>query len=175
MVNDTEDYTEAVIIKGSDGTSLVTLLTDSDGRLVGVLKGDYEGGLETIKLDSEHRMLARTLSSVSNIITERYYQQATSNHALVNIAAVPAGKYWCINNVIAWNGTRLTPWIYFLKFHIDISYYFDLFKDIPMDFVCRWNGELWLDEGDFLRFYFYGSLIGDWINVYVHGKEISKV
>lgn len=52
------DYTRKVILYAYDGTNFVPVLVDSNGNIVSVFKGDYAGTLQTVKVDSEGRIIA---------------------------------------------------------------------------------------------------------------------
>ena len=56
------------VMQGLEGSTLRTVAVDSSGNIVAVIKGDYNDTLQTIKLDSEHRMVARALPSVDAVI-----------------------------------------------------------------------------------------------------------
>jgi len=175
MVEDAEDYTEAVIIKGSDGIDLITLLTDSDGRLVGVFKGDYEGALETIRLDSEHRMIARAIPDVSGVVTLSHKADAISDNPVIVIGQVPSGKMWRITNIVMYAEVNLCPYIQVYFIRESTTHILQIFKDIPPDFIAHWSGEVWLDEATYLQAYFYGQVTGNKIAMYVQGTEINKL
>jgi len=172
MVEDAEDYTEAVIIKGSDGIDLITLLTDSDGRLVGILQGEYNGGLQTIKLDSEGRMLGRFMPAVENIISGADDNQiGPGGIGAVSSGLVPNGKRWKITNATMYNQTGKSS-EYSMWICDDVTFYLiDHVHDVPPDYVLKWNGEIWLAEGEKLYFYWFGGTAYDEIYAYWNGAQ----
>ncbi len=59
MTEDLPDHSNYSVIKAVDGTgNLVTVLVDSAGRMVSVMKGDYAGDLKTLAVDEQGRIQA---------------------------------------------------------------------------------------------------------------------
>jgi len=174
MVNDTEDYTEAVIIKGSDGTSLVTLLTDSSGRLIGILQGEYGGELKTIKLDSTGRMLGRFMPSVETVINDR--AEATigaGGYKITQSAAVAAGKRWKITHILMKNETGYTRGTHAYIAAVSGFMQINSILDVPKNCRLVWDGEIWLGAGDKLYLYWTGATEGDAVKAYWNGAEYA--
>lgn len=58
MGNGSPDYTRRSILYAWNGTAFVPVLVDSEGNIVSVFKGDYSDTLQTVKVDSEGRIIA---------------------------------------------------------------------------------------------------------------------
>lgn len=154
MVEDREDYEEVVTIKGSDNT----------------------GALQTVALDSEHRMIARTIDSIDDAVTIRVATQATSTSHDAILGTVPAGKIWKINAVTAKNYTHLTKYMHVHKIDTNnIGYPIKTFYDIPAGLRVAWGGEMWLTEGEKLSVEFELIAVGDILHVYGFGIQLNRI
>lgn len=175
MVEDREDYEEVVTIKGSDGTDLVTVKLDANGNIVAVMKGDYDGALQTIKLDSEHRMLARVLPVIEGVVLDKGDETiGVSANGSVYSDAVPAGKRWRMTHIEMYNETHITEQLsFYIKRGLEV--YTIFFRhNMPANVGLMWQGEIWLDAGDRLQFYFYQGQQNDVIHASWNGAEYTS-
>ena len=167
---DSDGYITATM-KGIYDSTPTTVKLDVDGHIISVMKGDYGGSLQTIKLDSEHRMLARVLPTVDDILKDYVCDVATEMYLTLTETAVPAGKIWKITNMVAYNQTGHSEYI-----KAGITPLFSkMVVDIPKLSSLQWNGEIWLDEGDTLSAYFHGITIGDNCELLYNGIQMNKV
>jgi hypothetical protein len=58
MSEGSTDYTRKVILYAKYNDTFIPVLVDSEGNIVSVFKGDYFGALQTVKVDSEGRIIA---------------------------------------------------------------------------------------------------------------------
>lgn len=176
MTDDLPDHSTFSIIKAVDEDGdLVTVLVDASGAIVSVMKGDYAGALHTIKLDSEHRMIGRMLFSVDAIIADTKSKAAVATDDSLDSDTVPAGKYWRITNILAWNYTSHSTRVLFMKASGGTLYRLKTLIDVPPQFSIQWDGEVWLDVGDHILIGWEGIQIDDSLRFDYQGTQISKV
>ena len=160
------------IMQGSTG---VAISQDAANNLVAVMKGEYAGALETIALDSEQRMIARTLMSIDDVIRDYQTASASGVNESLNSSTVGAGKLWCITSVLVANISNWTDNITlqvgppgsYINFHVE--------KDIPAAHYIEWHGEIWLEITEKIHALFTGLTIGDSMRIYTHGYQINAV
>lgn len=174
-VDDREDFVEATVIKGKYGTELYTVMLDSNHNIIAVMKGVYSGSLHTIALDSAHRMIGRFLPSIEMIVVDRKTKAAVATDDSLNSDAVPAGKYWRITNITAWNETSLSARVLFMYAHSGTLYRVKTLIDVPPRVSIQWDGEVWLDETDYVLIGWEGIQIDDSLRFDYQGTQISKV
>jgi len=58
------DWTRGVLLLGKYGTEYLPIVTDSNGNLMILMQGDYQGELRTVALDDEGRLSAFVIDSV---------------------------------------------------------------------------------------------------------------
>lgn len=174
MTDDLPDWLGLTLFKAVDGDgNLVTVLVDASGAMFAVMKGEFSGALQTVKLDAEHRIIARTLGSIDDTVEVRWDGNADGNNYTYDSDAVPTGKLWQVTNLAAIDTTRKITLVRFFKRLPTNSYVF--YEDRPalVGDYSFWQGGLWLKAGQKIRIYFAGSLDGDALQVHILGAEID--
>ena len=159
------------VMQGLEGATLRTVAVDGDGNIVAVMKGEHSGSLETIALDSEKRMIARSIPGVESIVNKHHDATASDSYATINGDAVPAGKLWKITNVVAYNEDGYASYILFGIGGVGLS---KKENELPPGVLMEWNGELWLDETEYIKTYYHGITSGDSCHVFYRGTQINK-
>ena len=173
-VEDREDYEEVVTIKGTDGTDLVTVKLDVNGNMIGVFKGDYEGTLETIKLDKSHRMLARSIQSVETILLGGAHDAVpASGNLYLYVNAVPPEKRHKYTALSCYNEAGFSEAISIGMESEGDHYPIANRRSIPPKFSVEWNGEVWVAPGDRAYIYVEGATEYDEIWLFWHGAEFE--
>lgn len=153
VVDDTEDHTEAVI-----------------------LKGIHAGELKTVALDSENRILGRMLTGIDSIVNNFVVKTTISILDTVESEACPSGMYRKITHIITYNNDSFTSIIGMGKITPSAdAYELQFSADIPKLVPVIWSGEIWLDEGEYIRCSYVLCNIGDDLNLTIHGTQIPKV
>jgi len=162
------------IMQGSKG---VAITQDDAYNLIAVMKGDYAGALQTVKLDSEHRMIARTLTGVDDIVNELVADLVPLGDDGITIygTACPAGKYQCIQNLDAYNATSHTVDIYIWKKVGGNDFIIKHAHDVPEDYHINWQGNIWLDVGEQIKVLFANTSALSVAHLTILGFQISKL
>lgn len=161
------------VMQGQEGATLRTVAVDGSGNIVAVIKGDYAGALQTVKLDSEHRMITRSLNSIDTAIHARYTDGAEASVWSVDSDVVPSGKLWHITAVGAMDSAAIPDFIYFIVDPPGANNRFYAVKNPPQGSGAWWNGHLWVTEGQFIRVTFTGIAAGHGLYFYVNGSQIN--
>jgi len=174
MTDDLPDWLGLTLFKAVDEDgNLVTVLVDASGAMFAVMKGEYSGALQTVKLDADHRMIARVIGSISDTV-QKTWGTATGlvNHTY-DFPAVPTGKLWKVINIAARDTTRSITSIIFSKriSPHDYSFYED--ASPAGGYYSFWQGEVWAKAGQIMRVYFAGSQAGDSLEAKLLGVEID--
>ncbi len=174
MTDDLPDHTSYSLIKATDESgNVVTVLVDASGAMFAVMKGEYSGALQTVKLDAEHRIIARTLGSIDDTLEERWTTiDADANH-VYNFPAVPTGKLWHVMGINACDFTRSLSYVNFYKMVGPAYYYLHYDSSPSQGYFSIWQNDVWLKAGQNIRILFAGSQSGDDLEAQLLGVEID--
>lgn len=90
------------------------------------------------------------------------------------LALVAPGDALELNHIYACNTTSATPRITAYVPHIAPNFYITTELNVPAYTPLTWTGEIWLREGDFIIFYFAGTIAGDVLVISAFGKTVIR-
>lgn len=174
MSDDLPDHSNFSVLKGVDASgNLVAVVLDSSGAILAVLKGEYSGTLHTVKLDAQHRMVARVLGSIDDTVNYAASATAAAGTNYLDHGAVPAGKLFKVTVIAAQDANTNCSSLRFNKRLPTYSYVIGGDRTPTSAFYSFWQGEVWLKAGERIRVTFYGCTAGDFLSSHMVGVEID--
>lgn len=125
--------------------------------------------------DYQERVFASgTLATEDDIVIDYLIGPSPGGNAYGSMGPVPAGHYWKINHIAAWNTTSPIPRIEALIMAAGVPHMIST-MDHPSQFdLYWWDGVIWLDEGWTLEVGFIGTILGDNLEAYCNGIDVIR-
>ncbi len=129
------------------------------------------------RVDDDGRVQVRgedQLFSITGVIALAASFTLTALQMWVESLPVPAGAYWIITSIVAWDATTPTTAIDMVNFHNGVDVYVDsAFGAFVAGHRQPWSGHTYLDAGDTIHIYFTGAAINDICHVHITGYQMT--
>jgi len=106
-----------------------------------------------------------------------YYVTQTISGAdgYIQSATPPANEVWHVTNIGSVDVTSpTTRHFYICSYSGTLNQLGKVEGDIPADSTEFWHGHYWLENGDVIRVYFRGGLVGDRVDLHMSGTIMTK-
>lgn len=174
MADDLPDWMGLTLFKAVDEDgNLVTVLVDASGAMFAVMKGEYNDVLQTVKLDADHRMIARVIGSISDTVDDFEFATIDATTYHLDFDVVPAGKLYKITVIGARDSTTTCASVRFNKRRGGEDIVIGGVDSPNKDYYSFWQGEVWLKAGEQIRVTFYGATVSDFVRADLVGVEID--
>ncbi len=137
-----------------------------DGTVYRAVRGHTDG---TVQVRGEDQ-----LHSFGGVLAIARQDTISGANGYSHSAAVPDDVIWHVTHIAATDRTTATTIHSYNTIHnAGITPFCYLPEALPAAQISSWDGEQWLDPGDYVQVYFIGSLAGDICRVYLYGEIMT--
>ena len=117
---------------------------------------------------------SETLATEDDIVIESATGLGVGGDIYIELGSVPAGHYWKINHIAAWDTTNSCSRIESVIKAAGVSHIISTLDSPAALELYSWDGTVWLDENWSLGIYFYGTTSGDNFELYCNGISVVR-
>lgn len=180
-----DDLRNALRSVGADGLRVVhipierfgLLVTDAEQDQVAVFGATAGGQQFQLETDAGGRLSVRgedQLFSFEDVLVDRTQTALTAADGFIGSGSPGAGEIWVVTTVAAYDNTTACTKIRMYCTQAGVSSVFaEEVRAYAIAESLIWGGHLYMEEGDTMRVYFTGGLIGDACRIHAQGYKMT--
>lgn len=131
---------------------------------------DLPAALASVATDQLQVRGKDQLFSIKGVLAKAASGNPSANNGFLSSPAVPAGEYWTVTTIAAGDATRALTRMLMMNIHDAVGYQIndDVRAFAPAE-SSTWTGFTFLDPGDKIYVYYYGSLAADTVYLELTG------